>query len=80
MYRLQYNPQVEAIHDLLPDGLSFRFAEALARACEDPIAHTEPWGIDDGISRTLVVDDVYAMLLIGHHEKTLTVVSAVYLS
>lgn len=80
MYRLKYDPGVEAIHDLLPDALSLRFSQALARACEDPIAHTEPWGEDDGISRTLVVDEVYAMLIIGHQEQTLNVVAAIYLA
>jgi hypothetical protein len=79
MYRLQYNPGIEAVHDLLPDALSLRFSEALARACEDPIAHTEPYGIDDGVTRTLVVGDVFAVLLIGHQTKTLTVLAASYL-
>lgn len=80
MYRLHYNPAVEAVHDLLPDALSLVFSEALARACEDPIAHTEPYGIDDGITRTLVAGDVFAVLLVGHQTKTLTVLSTTYLS
>lgn len=79
MYRLQYNPDVEAVHDGLPTPLRRRFSQALAQVCEDPISSTEPWGIDDGVTRTLVVGDILAMLLIGHRTKTVTVLSAIYL-
>lgn len=79
MYRLQYNPGVEAVHDLLPDAVSLRFSQALAHACADPYANTSPYGIDDGVTRTLVAGDVIAVLLIGHKTETLTVLSAAYM-
>ncbi|MFD5734377.1 hypothetical protein ACFWIY_16275 [Streptomyces sioyaensis] len=32
--------------------------------CEDPIEATQPYGIDDGVTRQLVLDDMIAILLV----------------
>ncbi|MER7623909.1 hypothetical protein [Streptomyces sp. NPDC126503] len=78
-YRLKYDPAAEAVHEAMPHGPSETLTLALAAACENPLAATQPYGEDDGVIRTLVTDDAFAVLLIGDTLKTVTVLQVSYL-
>ncbi|MGD3112436.1 hypothetical protein [Streptomyces sp. YGL11-2] len=43
----------------------------LLDALEDPLAHSEPYGIDDGIMRTIARGRVAGVIYIGENEITL---------
>lgn len=80
MYELRYDPTIEAVWDSLPDQARDEFDQAILAACEDPIGSTEPWGIDDGITRTLVRTHVFAMLLVTETpDKTVRILDITYL-
>jgi hypothetical protein len=78
-YSLQCSRIVEAVWDSLPQAVSGRLAAALARACDDPMGETEPWGIDDGVTRMLVLSDVFAVLYLEHSAKALHIYQIDYL-
>jgi hypothetical protein len=70
-YALRYDKTIEAVWDTLPTTASQALGDALAQACADPLGRTEPYGEDDGIMRTLVVNDVlFAVLYLGHQTRT----------
>jgi hypothetical protein len=77
-YRLKYDPAAEAVHEAMPPGPSEALTLALADACNDPIGATQPYGEDDGVIRTLVTDEAFAVLLIGDTLKTVTVLQISY--
>jgi hypothetical protein len=79
IYRLKYDPAAEAVHEAMPPAASEALTLALADACYDPIAATEPYGEDDGVVRMLVTKQVFAVLLIGETMKTITVLQVTYL-
>jgi hypothetical protein len=79
MYRLKYDPAVEAVHEAMPPAASETLTLALADACYDPIAVTEPYGEDDGVVRMLVTEQAFAVLLVGNTLKTITVLQVTYL-
>nr|WP_202549040.1 hypothetical protein [Streptomyces sp. SID8352] len=63
----------------MPTAASEALTLALAEACDDPLAATDPYGVDDGIMRMLVTRHAFAVLLIGHHHKTITVLKITHL-
>ena len=79
MYALRCDAVNQAIWDGLPDEARERLALALAAACENPIAATQPYGEDDGIMRTLVTGDILAVIYLGHQTKTLHIYGIEYL-
>ncbi|MGX1254138.1 hypothetical protein RKD48_006649 [Streptomyces ambofaciens] len=79
MYRLKYDPAAEAVHEAMPTAASEALTLVLADACHDPLAATEPYGEDDGIMRMIVTEQAFAVLLIGHQTKTITVLQVTYL-
>lgn len=79
MYRLKYDPAAEAVHEAMPPGASEALTLALADACHDPLGTTQPYGEDDGVVRMLITDQAFAVLLIGHQTKTITVLQVTYL-
>lgn len=79
MYRLKYDPAAEAVHEAMPPAASETLTLALADACHDPLAATEPYGEDDGIMRMTVTEQAFAVLLIGQQTKMITVLQATYL-
>ncbi|WP_432137626.1 hypothetical protein [Streptomyces sp. bgisy154] len=79
MYRLKYDPAAEAVHEAMPSAASEALTLALADACHDPIAVTEPYGEDDGVVRMLITEQAFAVLLIGQTLKTITVLQVTYL-
>lgn len=79
LYRLKYDPAAEAVHEAMPPDASEALTLALADACHDPIAATQPYGEDDGVVRMLVTPAAFAVLLIGQQTKTITVLQVTYL-
>ncbi|QHC33883.1 hypothetical protein [Streptomyces sp. HF10] len=79
MYCLKYDIAAEAVHEAMPAPASEALTLALADACHDPIAATQPYGEDDGVMRMLVTDHAFAVLLVGRASKTITVLQATYL-
>lgn len=79
MYRLKYDPAAEAVHEAMPAAASEALTLALADACHDPTAATQPYGEDDGVVRMLVTAEAFAVLLIGHQTKTITALQVTYL-
>lgn len=78
-YRLKYDPTAEAVHEAMPQAASETLTLALADACHDPIGATQPYGEDDGVMRMLITQQAFAVLLIGHTLKTVTVLQINYL-
>ena len=79
MYRLKYDPAAEAVHEAMPPAASETLTLALADACHDPLAATQPYGEDDGIMRMIVTEHAFAVLLVGQTLKTITVLQVTYL-
>lgn len=79
IYRLKYDPAAEAVHEAMPATASETLTLALAAACHDPIAATEPYGEDDGVMRMIVTEQAFAVLLVGNTLKTITVLQINYL-
>jgi hypothetical protein len=79
IYRLKYDPAAEAVHEAMPPAASETLTLALADACHDPIAATQPYSEDDGVVRMIVTEQAFAVLLVGHTLKTITVLQINYL-
>ncbi|MFJ9808956.1 hypothetical protein ACIRTB_12035 [Streptomyces sp. NPDC101158] len=77
-YRLSFPGDVFDIYKQLPDPARQDLAVCLVDAQEDPIAHSEPYGEDDGIIRTVARGHVTAVILCGHPTTTLTVLAIAY--
>ncbi|MEX2984360.1 hypothetical protein [Streptomyces sp. C36] len=79
MYALKYDATIAAVWDSLPPPVSAQLSDVLAAACTDPFAATVPYGEDDGIMRMLVLDEVFAVIYLGHQTKTLHIYQIDYL-
>ncbi|MEW1569773.1 hypothetical protein AB0454_43505 [Streptomyces sp. NPDC093509] len=79
IYRLRYDPGAEAVHEAMPPAASEVLTLALADACHDPLATTEPYGENDGVMRMIITEQAFAVLLVGHTLKTITVLQINYL-
>ena len=77
-YRLRLDPSIHAIYAALPDDGRRDIAVCLLDALADPIAHSTPYGVDDGIMRTLAHGSVTTAVLLDHDAKTITVVQIGY--
>lgn len=78
-YRLRLDPSVHAIYASLPDEARRDIAVCLLDAMDDPIAHSTPYGVDDGVMRVLAHGGVTLAVLVGEPTKTITVVQINYL-
>ena len=78
-YRLRLDPSIHAIYASLPDEGRRDMAVCLLDALADPIAHSTPYGVDDGIMRTLAHGTVTIAVLLDHKTETITVVQIGYL-
>ncbi|MBA2944323.1 hypothetical protein [Streptomyces himalayensis] len=72
IYDLHWGPELYKVYASLPLSARREFAAALIDVQSVPMAHTQPYGHDDGTIRTLETGSVLAVLLISH--TTLTVV------
>ncbi|WP_310727895.1 hypothetical protein [Streptomyces sp. N2A] len=74
-YRLHLDPALHATYKALPDTARRDLSVCLLDALEDPLAHSEPYGIDDGIMRTIARGHVAGVILIGDSDITLVQLS-----
>lgn len=74
-YRLHFPPDVFDTYKQLPEAARRDLAVCLVDAQEDPLQHSEPYGQDDGIVRTVARGHVAAVILLGHPTSTLTVLA-----
>jgi hypothetical protein len=79
VYRLKYDEGMEAVHEAMPQAASEALTFALGAACHDPLGATQPYGEEDEVVRMLVTEQAFAVLLIGHTLKTVTVLQVTYL-
>lgn len=81
MYELRYDVIIEAVWDSLPEPARDEFDRAILAACQDPYGTTEPYGIDDGVTRTLALTHSVTVLLLVHApRKTLRVLQITHLA
>lgn len=78
-YRLRLDPSIHAIYASLPGEGRRDIAVCLLDALADPIAHSTPYGIDDGIMRVLAHGGVTLAVLLDHKAETITVVQISWL-
>ncbi|MFF0430336.1 hypothetical protein ACFYUJ_38990 [Streptomyces sp. NPDC004520] len=77
-YRLSFPADVFDTYKQLPDDARRDLAVCLVDAQEDPLGHSEPYGEDDGIIRTVARGHVTAVILVGAPTSTLTVLAIAY--
>ncbi|MET9676435.1 hypothetical protein ABZY68_25570 [Streptomyces sp. NPDC006482] len=77
-YRLSFPADVFDIYKQLPDRARQDLAVCLVDAQEDPLGHSEPYGEDDGIIRTVARGHVTAVIMVGEATSTLTVLAVAY--
>ncbi|MEU8764271.1 hypothetical protein [Streptomyces sp. NPDC048659] len=77
-YRLAFPADVFDTYKQLPDAARRDLAVCLVDAQEDPLGHSEPYGEDDGIIRTVARGHITAVILCGHTTSTLTVLAIAY--
>ncbi|MFF7023010.1 hypothetical protein ACFY97_18655 [Streptomyces klenkii] len=76
-YRLHIDPSLHATYKALPDTARRDLAVCLLDALADPLAYSEPYGIDDGTFRTIAHGHTAGVTLIG--EDTITLVQITYI-
>lgn len=76
-YRLHIDPSLHTTYKGLPDGARRDLAVCLLDALDDPLAHSTPYGVDDGIFRTIAHGHTAGVILIG--EDTITLVQITHL-
>lgn len=66
MYKLRYEPPVEAVWDSLPGDAREEFDHAIRLACQDPWTHTRPRSDDDhrDVRRALSLQLTYSTLIV----------------
>ncbi|CUW31743.1 MULTISPECIES: hypothetical protein [Streptomyces] len=77
-YRLHLGPSIHAIYASLPDDGRRDIGVCLLDALADPLAHSAPYGVDDGIMRTLAHGTITIAVLLDHENKAITVVQIGY--
>lgn len=79
-YLLKYDPAAEAVHDAMPTEASEQLTLALADVCQDPLGRSIPYGEDDKVMRMVITDHAFAVILVGHVLKTVTVLQINHLA
>ncbi|MET8421010.1 hypothetical protein ABZV41_36685 [Streptomyces sp. NPDC005098] len=74
-YRLNFPADVFDTYRQLPDLTHRDLALVLVDAQEMPLVHSEPYGQDDGIIRTVAQGHVTPVILLGYDTVTLTVLA-----
>ncbi|MFE7312144.1 hypothetical protein ACFU7T_03370 [Streptomyces sp. NPDC057555] len=70
-YRLHLDPALHATYKALPDEARRDLSVLLLDALVDPLAHSERYGADDRMMRTIARSHVAGVILIGDTEITL---------
>lgn len=73
MYRLLIDPTLDAVWTSLPDDVRHQVDNAMAAVCQDPYGETEPWGIDDGITRQCTRPLVVIMVRVDDTQQTVKI-------
>lgn len=77
-FRLSFPHDQHKAYLGLPDDARRDVAVALADALAAPLAHSEPYGDDDGIVRTVARGRATVVILIGEPTSTITVLAIAY--
>lgn len=72
-YRLKYDATAETVHDALPAEAADQLTRVFAGVCDDPLGCSIPYGEDDPYVRMVLADQAFAVILVGHVMKTVTV-------
>lgn len=75
-HRLRIDPDAHKTYAGLPDQARADLALCLLDTLAAPLAHSTPYGVDDGVFRTVGRGQVVAVILIG--EDSITVVQINY--
>jgi hypothetical protein len=75
-YKLYLDPVVHEAYARLSEQARRDLASCLLDAAADPLAHSEPYGIDDGRTRTIARGHVAGVILIGVDTITLVQLTA----
>lgn len=78
-YALRIDHVQQLVWDSLPQPALEQLALALAAVCDDPFGETLPYGVDDGITRMLVLPAVVAVLLVSDATKRVHIMQITYL-
>lgn len=70
-YRLKLDPSLHAVYKNLSDTARRDLAVCLLDALADPLAHSVPYGVDDGVFRTIARGRTTGVILIGADTITL---------
>ncbi|CAM5428677.1 MULTISPECIES: hypothetical protein [Streptomyces] len=76
-YRLRLDPTVHEDYRRLPDDARRDLAVCLLDALADPIAASTPYGVDDGVFRTIARGRVTGVIVIG--DDTIALVQLTHL-
>ncbi|MCA6091189.1 hypothetical protein LE181_03270 [Streptomyces sp. SCA3-4] len=76
-HRLHIDPSLHATYKSLPDDARRDLAVCLLDALADPIAHSAPYGMDDGVFRTIAHGHTAGVILIGDDTITLVQINCV---
>ncbi|MFF0409100.1 hypothetical protein ACFYUY_01525 [Kitasatospora sp. NPDC004745] len=79
IYRLHQDRTVRAVRESLPQAAADELKLALDGILVDPKAGTQPYGIDDGITRTLVLSRTVVVLLVNDETRMITLLSVTHL-
>ncbi|MFI8437340.1 hypothetical protein ACIGJO_27080 [Streptomyces sp. NPDC079020] len=77
-YRLHISPDVFDMYKQLPELARRDLSLVLVDAQQSPLEHSEPYGQDDGIIRTVAQGHATAVILLGHDTRMLTVLAIAY--
>lgn len=73
-YRLRLDPTLHEVYASLPQHARDELAGCLVDALADPLANSSPYGVDDGVMRTVARGHTTAVILVDHATKSLVVV------
>ncbi|UKY54272.1 hypothetical protein [Streptomyces inhibens] len=80
MYRLIYDPGIEATQDQLPPAASAALTIALEVDCHDPIGDTLPRGLAEEWNREVHTAGAIALSFVSHAQKTVAVLEIIPLA
>lgn len=77
-YRLHFPSDQYDSYKQLPDDARRDIAQCLLDALQDPLRHSEAYGEDDGVIRTVARGRATMVILIGETTQTITVLATAY--
>ncbi|MGW2371709.1 hypothetical protein [Kitasatospora sp. NPDC001683] len=78
IYRLHLDRTVRAVRDSLPQAAADELKLALRTILADPKGGTQPYGIDDGVTRMLVLSHTIAVLVVNDEAMRVTLASITF--